>query len=441
MDANELPSDIEELKALFVATLATKEKELERVVQKSKQLEQQANQFEQQAVELAETVAAQQTKLEAKEHTIQELLKALRGKSRERIDPDQLLLFEIGELETLIEEELREPEEPATVKRKRKRGRRLIPDNIPVEVITHELPENERLCPVDGQPMPRIRWEESTQLDYVPQQFKKLVNRRAVYACPEKHDDAKLLIAPKPPQPIKKGLATAGLLSQVVVSKFGDHLPGYRQEDIFSRHGIAIRRSTIYSWLAQVADLAEPLYDLMVEQVLASKVIHTDDTKVKLIDRLIKGTKLARFWGYLGDRLHPYAVYDFTVDRSCAGPSEFLKDYQGFLQADAYGGYDGIYSESNDATNGIVEVACWTHCRRYWNKAKEQDPARAHHVLAYITRLYEVERATRDCESSVRQSKREAHAAPMLKELGEWLEQESFLPKSLIGIAATYTRN
>ena len=340
------------------------------------------------------------------------------------------MLFEIGELETLIEEELKEEHESTKPKRKGKRGRRLIPDNIPTEIIEYTLPEEDRLCPIDGQPMPQIRWEESTQLDFIPHQIKKLVHRRAVYACPEKHDEAKVTTAPKPPQPIEKGLPTAGLLSQVVVSKFGDHLPGYRQEDIFSRHGIEIRRSTIYSWLAQVADLSEPLHQLMTEQVLASKVIHTDDTKVKLIDHSIQGTKLARFWGYLGDRYHPYAVYDFTTDRSRAGPAEFLKTYQGYLQADAYGGYDGIYSSTNDASQGIVEVACWTHCRRYWNKAKEQDPARAHHVLAYIGRLYEVERATRDCGADVRQAKRAEHAMPLLQELGQWLKEESFLPKT-----------
>jgi transposase len=437
MDAKELPTDVEQLKALLrqtQATLATKQRELE-------ETRCQATQFEQQASELSATISAQRKKLAGQRANDPRIDQALRGKTRERIDPDQLLLFELGELETLIEEELQAEREASRPGRKKKRGRRLIPDHIPTEVIEYTLAEKERLCPIDGQPMPLIRWEESTQLDYVPASIKKIVHRRGVYACPAKHDEAKLVTAPKPPQPIEKGLPTAGLLSQVVVSKFGDHLPGYRQEDIFSRHGIEIRRSTIYSWLAQVADLCQPLYQLMVRQVLASKVIHTDDTQVKLIDRSTAGTKLARFWGYLGDANHPYAVYDFTSDRSRAGPQEFLADFKGYLQADAYGGYDGIYSSSNDPDSGIVEVACWVHCRRYWHKAKEQDPVRAHHVLAYITRLQEVERATRQCDAKTRQAQRAEHAVPLLAELGQWLEQETFLPKSLIGKAATYTRN
>jgi transposase len=400
----------------------------------------------QETVELAATITQQQRILAAKEQQILELLKALRGKQREHVDPDQLVLFEIGELESIIAEEVKVA--ALSNPRRRTRKRRLIPDNIPSKTIDHELPEEERLCPVDGKVMPFIRWEISQQLDFVPAQCLKLIHRRAVYACPAKHDSATLKTAPKPPQPIPKGLPTAGLLSQVVVSKFGDHLPGYRQEDIFSRHGIEIRRSTIYGWLASVADLCQPLYDLMRQRVVESKVIHTDDTQVKLIDHSIGGTRLARFWGYLGDADRPYAVYDFTTDRSRAGPETFLKEFRGYLQADAYGGYDGIYSNDSKSVaqtkpldQGIVEVACWAHCRRYWHKARELDPTRAHHVLAYVGQLYEIERATRDCDAVTRQAQRAERAAPLLAELEQWLEQETFLPKSVIGKAATYTRN
>lgn len=446
MDANELPTDLEELKALllsshatYVATLAAKEKELTQAQQEVAASKQTIAIANQKAAELASTVSEQQAAIAAKEHQILELLKALRGKQRERIDRDQLLLFEIGELEKLIEEQVEANKESLQPKKKPKRGRRLIPDDLPTETIEHTLDDEARHCPIDGEMMKLIRWEESKQLDYVPAKIKVIIHKRAVYACAAKHDEAKLTTAPKPPQPIEKGLAASGLLAQVVVSKFGDHLPGYRQEDIFSRHKIDIRRSTIYSWLAQVADLCLPLYELMSQRVLESKVIHTDDTQVKLIDLSIAGTRLARFWAYLGDANYPYAVYDFTTDRSRAGPEKFLTDFKGNLQADAYGGYDGIYS--NESSSGVIEVACWAHCRRYWHKAKEQDPTRAHHVLAYVSRLYEVERATRDCDAQTRQTKRQEHAAPLLTELGKWLDDESFLPKSLIGKAATYTRN
>ncbi len=423
MDVQELPEDAVALKALLLRA--------QRELEVSKQ----------QVVELSSTVSDQQKQLAAKEQKILELLKALRGKQRERIDPDQLFLFDLGELEQIIEEQL-DASRPAARRRRKKHGRRLIPDVLPAgwlhEVVEHTLPEDQRRCPVDGQVMVPIRVETSKQLDYVPGRFKVIEHRRSVYACSDKHDEALLPTAPKPPQPIEKGMAAPGLLAQVVVSKFGDHLPGYRQEDIFSRHGIEVRRSTIYDWMAAAADLCQPLYELMKQQVLQSQVIHTDDTQVKLIDHSIRSTRSARFWGYLGDADHRYVVYDFTEDRTRDGPVRFLAGFRGYLQADAYSAYDGIYLDRNSA---IQEVACWAHCRRYWHKARETAPEPAHYALAYITRLYEIERAVNDVEAPVRQAARLEHAVPLLAEFGTWLDQQTFLPKSPIGQALTYTRN
>ncbi len=146
----------------------------------------------------------------------------------------------------------------------------------------------------------------------------------------------------------------------------------------------------------------------MKQRVLQSKVIHTDDTQVKLIDRSLRGTRLARFWAYLGDAQYPYTIYHFTETRQRAGPHAFLgvgkpHGFAGYLQADAYGGYDGIYLESAGA---IQEVACWTHCRRYWWKAREQDPARAHHALAVISRLYAIERSVKEPDPKLLHSQR-----------------------------------
>lgn len=411
MDKDELPGDVEQLRELVLKLAASND-------------------------QLVATVTKQHTRIEQQEHKITELIAALRGKQRERIDPDQLLLFEIGELEKLIEEELQISRPPRGSKKRR--TRRMIPDNLPQVEVIHELPESARRCKVDGQVMPMIRYEVSKQLDYIPAKMQVIVHKRAVYACPEKHDESTLITAPKPPQPIEKGKAAAGLLAQVVVSKFGDHLPGYRIEDIFSRHGVHVRRSTIYDWLAAVSDLVKPLYELMKTRCLESNVIHTDDTQVKLIDHTIGGTKLARFWAYLGDRKNPYTVYDFTQTRERAGPEAFLKGYEGYLQADAYGGYDGIYLQSSGK---IAEVSCWAHARRYWHKSREQDPVRSHHVLGVISRLYEVERAACEVDAATRLALRGEHARPLLDELRVWLDGEEFLPKSLSGKAATYTGN
>ena len=423
MEGESLPTDVKTLQRLLLAAQQTIE-----VSQR-------------QATELTATIEEQRAHLEKKDQQILELLRALRGKQRERVDPDQLVLFEIGELEQVLEEQEETPKPRS--RRNRKRARRLIPDHLPHEEVLHELLEEQRLCPHDGQPMPVIRYEISKQLEFVPATVKVLVHKRAVYACPHKHDEATLFTAAKPAQAIEKGLAGPGLLAAMVVGKFGDHLPAYRLEDILSRHGVEIRRNTIYDWLAAVADLVTPLVELMQSRVLQSKVIHTDDTQVKLIDKSLRTTRLARFWAYLGDAHHPYTVYDFTESRQRAGPEQFLKGFKGYLQADAYGGYDGIYVESGGA---IQEVACWAHCRRYWWKAREHDPGRAHHVLAVISRLYEIERAAARPAAGEHDTQRLAalraeHATPLLDELKQWLDEKQFLPKSQIGKAATYTRN
>ena len=163
-------------------------------------------------------------------------------------------------------------------------------------------------------------------------------------------------------------------------------------EDILSRSGVNLNRSTLYDWMAAVADVTKPLYELMKNQVMQSRIIQTDDTSVKLIDATAEGgSRTARFWAYRGDNDHLFEVYDFTESRERAGPQAFLQGYTGYLQADAYGGYDGIYLDSGGR---IIEVACWAHCRRYWHKARDEDPSRAHHALAVIASLYKLESET-----------------------------------------------
>lgn len=419
----DLPTDVQKLQSL-----------LRKAEQERQQLLADNQQLLAEKEELTSTVESQRKALEKAQQALAEVLAKLRGTTRERINPDQLLLFDIGELEELADEAA----EPPARRRRKRHGRRRLPPDLPREEVLHELPERERLCPHDGRPMQLIGYETSEQLEYVPAKFLVLVHKRAKYACSTRHDEAKVLTAPKPPQPIEKGLPGPGLLAAAVVGKFGDHLPGYRLEEIFSRQDLLIRRSTIYGWLAAAADLCLPLAQRMIQRVLQSAVVHTDDTAVKLIDKELQGTRSARFWAYVGDRANPYTVYDFTETRQRDGPQKFLAGYRGYLQADAYGGYDGIYLASSGA---VVEVACWAHCRRYWWKAREQDPPRAHHVLGVIRRLYDVERGAAGLDDDARQSLRQEHSAPLLAELRTWLDSQRLLPQSLIGKAQTYTRN
>jgi hypothetical protein len=268
-----------------------------------------------------------------------------------------------------------------------------------------------------------------------------------------------VVVADKPPQPIDKGLPGPGLLAFVTVSKQGDHLPLYRQEEIFSRHGVDLSRSTLCDWLRECAVLLVPLYALKVARVLRSKVVHTDDTIVPVVDPTLPHTRQGRFWLYFGDRNHPYAVYDYTPNHKRDGPARFLANYQGYLQADAFGGYDGIYAGSGGK---IVEVACWAHARRKFYEAQRSAGAVAHEALARIGQLFAIERELKEvrhgesaegttCAGSWSElsgderaeriaAVREERAKPLLESFGQWLHERhaKALPKSPIGQAIAY---
>jgi transposase len=193
-------------------------------------------------------------------------------------------------------------------------------------------------------------------------------------------------------------------------------------------------------WMRQCADLLDPLYQKLKDFVLASKVVGTDDTPVKVLDRKLPQTCKGRIWPYVGDRDHSAVIYDYTPTRERAGPEKFLKDFRGHLQADAYAVYDSFF---NDPARGMVEVGCWAHARRHFHNALEKDPARMGSVLAMIARLYEVEQAGRrnGWRGEELRVLRERDARPMLKQLHEYLHtiRAQVLPKSEAGQAIAYT--
>lgn len=393
-----------------------------------------------------QTVRAQEHTIRRQEQELARLLRRLYGPKQERIDPDQLTLFDAHELQALAAE-LQQDAEPqtdgasATTRRRRRRGhgRQPLPAHLPREQVVSALSEDERRCPCCGETREEIGRETSEQLEFVPASYKVIEHVRLKYAC--RRCQEHVVIAPPPSQkPIDKGLPGPGLLAQTVLAKYGDHVPLYRQEDIAARHGIVLRRSTLCGWIAAAADLAAPLYERLCALVRQSRLIHTDDTSVKLLDGLSTQARTARFWAYIGDRRHPYTAYHFTDSRKRDGPVEFLAGFAGYLQADAYGVYDGLY---RDPALDIVEVACWAHCRRYWWEARTADSVRAHEALAYIARLYRIEDVVQGRPAEEVCAARQAHARPILAEFGAWLERQQgqTLPKHPITQALTYTLN
>jgi len=398
------------------------------------------------AVEAKIKTAVDEAVEKAVKETTLYFLRRLYGPKNERFDPRQLLLFglKIDAMpldEASVAEEAGEELVTRRVKKKHKHGRRPLPEHLPRIDIEHDLCDAEKACPICGTLRERIGREVSEQLEYVPALLQVLRHIRHKYGCRRcEHDgyNPNITVAAMPAQPIDKGLPGPGLLAYVVTSKLGDHLPLYRLERIFSRQQVEIARSTMCAWLQAVGELVRPLVERMSERILQSRNIHTDDTPVPVQSPGAGKCRKGRLWAYLGDASHPYTVYAYTPNRSRAGPADWLRDYKGFLQADAYGGYDGIYH-----TGKVVEVACWAHARRKFFDAKETDGCRAAEMLKLVQALYAIEDRAKERSDDDRRALRQAESVPILARIKAWLdaEQKIVLPRSPMGLAIGYALN
>jgi transposase len=215
-------------------------------------------------------------------------------------------------------------------------------------------------------------------------------------------------------------------------------------ERVYQRQGLFLHRSTLCDWMAACAQLLRPLYDRMVGVVMQSRALHTDDTTVKMQELVTHRLSTARMWVYLGDAAHPYNVFDFTVNRKRDGPQRFLANYQGYLHADAFSGYDGLYlPDPRTAAARIIEVACNAHARRKFYEACGSDALRSHQALAYYRQLYELERAAKDFSDAQRLQMRQDLALPILGQFHAWLtaQRPEVLPKSPMAEAIGYALN
>jgi transposase len=471
-------------------------------------LEQLPNDLETVKRMLLEVLATLQQERRDKEelrHRLTLLINRLYGPRTERFNPDQLLLFPENADSPSSAAPLPEPDERQRPSAKRRRckphGRGRLSADLPRRLVHHELNEAERFCSC-GQLRVDIGVDVSEQLDWRPASFFVWQHQIHKYVCtqcrgqaaegamattdPSAGDTANAAASPadpatteqpsaamtdsstspvapacrtvagpggpvvvsaaKPPMPIAKGLPGPGLLAQVIVSKYFDHLPLHRQENIYKRQGVHIARSTTCDWMAACAELLRPLYDLMVAAVRQSLWLHTDDTSVKNRGHEAGTTPTARFWIYCGDRTHAYNVFDFTVNRKRDGPQSFLADFHGYLHADAFSGYDGLYLPSPRVdTAAILEVACNAHARRKFYEARGSAAVGSHQALAYYRQLYELERAAKAnrFDDAQRLQMRQDLAVPILEKFHAWLAEQraQVLPKSAMAEAIGYALN
>jgi len=322
---------------------------------------------------------------------------------------------------------------------KRRPGRRHLAnfENLPVTTQVYELSAEQRICPCCGVERKEIGADESWQIEYLPGRFERIQHIRKKYACPgceKTGENPQMAVAAKPEAAIDKGMAGPGLLAYIVTSKFSDYLPLYRLEDIFERQGFAISRATQSVWCGDVADLVEPLYELMGERVRQSHVVATDDTVLPMLS--VGKTQAARMWVYVGDTAHPYNVFAFTLNRGRDGPKHFLRDYGEVLLADAYGGYNGVVGG-----NQITRAGCWSHARRRFIEAEKVAPEMAREAVDFLGALFRVERQAKDFSVEERLALRQAQSAPVLAKLREKLVgwKEQLLPKHPMAEAVNYT--
>jgi transposase len=392
--------------------------------------------------ELVQELDHKERKLRRVQHQLEKLLRWRYGPKRERVDPNQMFLFAAALVETnqdiAAAPSAPPADEPQAVRRKG-HGRRRLPAQVERRREEYDLAEHQKVCPHCQAALKLLGEEKSERWEYVPATTQVIEQICKKYACPH---GCTVVTAPKPMQPIEKGLAGPGLLAHVAVSKYADHQPLHRQEEMFKRQGVKLSRKTMCDWMRRTAELLSPLFVEMRKRVLMSKALQTDDTPVAVLDPDLPRTKTGRIWTYVGDAAHPFTVYDYTPSRSRDGPEEFMKEFSGYLQADAYSGYDRIYT---DPERDITEVACWAHVRRKFYEAQSSDLMRSMVMLAFIRLLYDVEREARDrhLDSAGRLALRQEKSLPILADIEAYLrrEQTAVLPKEPIADAIGYALN
>jgi transposase len=351
------------------------------------------------------------------------LKRARFGQSSEQLDPKiaqlELTLEELEASEREITEALPPPVSPIIPERAPP-ARKPLPESLPRETVMHAAA---CVCSTCGGELRAAGEDVAEMLEVVPARFKVIRHVRPKFACTRCQT---LYQAPAPSRPIARGLAGPGLLAHVLVSKYQDHLPLYRQSEIYAREGIELPRSTLADWVGQCSALLRPLVAALGRHVLAGSTLHADDTPVPVLCPGRGTTKHGRLWTYVRDErpcaseVPPAVWFAYSPDRKAQHPREHLKSFRGTLHADGYAGFQSLYDRPE---HPLTEAACWAHARRKFFDVQQVTPSPlALHALAHIGQLYGLEEQIRGQPPEVRQAARQARAGPVLEELHRWMQ-------------------
>jgi len=354
---------------------------------------------------------------------------------REKFGASSERLTQLAQLELLVEEletqrealeddpAARPIEAASTEPAQRRPARKPLPDHLPRETLVH-APEHTERCACDGcDGVLRMLGQDVAEvLEIVPARFKVIRHVRPKYSCSKCQT---ITQAAAPSRPIARGLAGPGLLAHVMVSKFADHLPLYRQSEIYARDGVQLERSTLAGMVGGVAALLGPLVTALERHVVSADKLHGDDTPVPVLAPGNGRTKTARLWVYVRDErpmagtAPPAVWFQYSPDRKGERPRAHLKDFSGILQADGYAGFDAIY-----ASGRVSEAACWAHARRkYFDLHAATGSPKAREALDRIAALYEIEKAIRGKQADERRRARQDASVPKLAELHHWMQR------------------
>jgi len=365
---------------------------------------------------------------------IKELMRSRYGARSEKLDPDQLQLAleevaqSLGAAQAAVDPEAPADRKAAGERKPPLRNRGALPAHLPrVEVV---IDVEDKRCPYCGGAMHVIGEDVAEMLDVVPALYQVKVIRRPRYGC--RGCESAVVQAPAPERPLTGGMATEALLAQVLVAKYSDHLPLYRQAQIFARHGIDLDRSTLANWVGRACWWLRPLAELLQGSILSSPKIFADDTPVPVLDPGRGRTKTGRLWSYARDDrpwqgpLPPAVAYVYSENRQGAHPQSHLAAFAGVLQVDGYAGFNALAGEGKERKEGVVQFAfCWAHARRkFFDFHHATGSPIAAEALRRIAELYQIEARIRGRLPDQRARTRQAESRPLVEAMKTWLEGE-----------------
>lgn len=380
---------------------------------------------EQIIVEREQTIETKSDKITTLEEYIRAMNIARFGSSSEKTADLQLGLFDEAELLNDLEDE----SEDTTIvpAHTRKKKRISIPEHLPSVDVIHDLPEHEKVCPHDGTPLRHFGDECSKQLDYQPAKLSVINHVRLKYQCPccNKY----MVTAKKPVQPIEKSIASPNLLAQIATQKYCDALPLYRQGQIFKRLGVELDSTSLANWMIKCGQLIQPLINLFYDTLRERDLLFMDETVLQVLkEKERTPQQQSRMWVMADNHTEGRIVlFHYSATRKADVALTMLGDFNGALMTDGYGVYDNVAKQ-----NDLAHLGCWAHARRYFKEASDVQPkgktGKPEQALAYIQKLFKIERELKGATTQEKYQHRQAEAIPILNSFKKWCDKSLLYP-------------